>query len=134
MVFLPQQSQITNPNIQTYTTRHFEHGNEYSNYKKKILRRVISPTICRIRAKTSCITKCVPSELCSLLGHLKFRSLYIINDLVFLFLFVIIIIPLIDFYIFTRQYPWRNSKTNGRITSNTMICCKQSVPTCSMLC
>ena len=33
---------------------------------------------------------------------------------------------------FTRQYPWRNSKTNGRITSCTLISCKQSVPTCSL--
>ena len=34
---------------------------------------------------------------------------------------------------FLRQYPLRNSKTNGQIRSNILICCKQSVTTCRRL-
>jgi len=32
LVSLRQQSQITNPNIRTYITYIYEHGNEHSNY------------------------------------------------------------------------------------------------------
>ena len=53
-----------------------------------------------------------------------------INDLHFHFLSLNITSFLIDFMFCRRQHPWRNSKTNGRITPSTQICCKQSVPAC----
>jgi hypothetical protein len=55
-----------------------------------------------------------------------------INDLLFHFLFLTIKRSLIDFIFFTRQYPWRNSKTNGRSSSNILIRCNQSVTTCRL--
>jgi hypothetical protein len=56
-----------------------------------------------------------------------------INDLLFHFLFLNITNSIIDFISFTRQYPWRNSKTNGRRISNILIRCKQSVQTYRLL-
>jgi hypothetical protein len=35
--------------------------------------------------------------------------------------------------LYTVQYAWRNSKINGRSSSNILIRCKQSVPTCRLL-
>jgi len=65
----------------------------------------------------------LPLKLSSPLRHIKFRWLYKWPS--FHFLFFSITSSLIDFMFFTRQYPWRNSKTNGRNISNNLIRCKQ---------
>jgi hypothetical protein len=62
----------------------FEHANEYSNYKWNILRGAISLPRCRNLTKTPCITKRVQLQLCSLLRHRKFFSLYKWSEVPFL--------------------------------------------------
>jgi hypothetical protein len=74
---------------------------------------------------------CVSLQLCSPLRHKHFARY--INDLRYHSLFLNITSSVIDFMFFTRQYPWCNSETNGRITPSTTICCKQSLPTRSRL-
>ena len=64
----------------------------------------------------------LPSKPCPLLRHRKFLSLY--KRPSYPFLFFNISSSLIDFMFFTRQYAWRNSKTNGQIRSNILIRCK----------
>ena len=55
------------------------------------------------------------------------------NDLLFNLSFLTLTSSLIDFLFFTRQYLWRNSKTNGRSSSSNLIRRNQSVPTFRLL-
>ena len=75
---------------------------------------------CETQKQTPCITKCVPLQLCSLLRRTKFRSLYKWPSVSLLTLNISS--SLVDFIFCRRQYPWRNSKRNGRITSGTWFC------------
>jgi hypothetical protein len=61
------------------------------------------------------------------------RFVRCVNDIVSHFLVFNTSSYLIDFTFFTRQNQLRNSTTNGRSSSNILIRCKQSVPTCRLL-
>jgi len=73
----------------------------------------------------------LPLKLCTPLHHIKFRSLYkwpsfpFINFQHYKFSYWI--------YVLYQSITLRNTKTNGRSSSNISIRCKQSVPTYRLL-
>jgi hypothetical protein len=73
----------------------------------------------------------LPSQLCSLLCHRKFDSLYKWASFPFL-IFQHFKFPYL-FYVLYQAITWRNSKTNGRSSSIVLIRCKQSIPTYRLL-
>jgi len=108
----------------------FEHGNEISELQIKywlsvsqntkfFLKHPVLLNVCHYNFVHPFVPESIDRYINDLPNH--FLSLNNTNSL-------------IDFMFCSKQYPWRNSKTNGQITSCIPICCKQSASTWSLLC
>jgi hypothetical protein len=74
----------------------------------------------------------LPSQVCSLLHHVKSEKLYKWPTLTFVILNITS--SLIDFMFFKKLYQWRNSKINARLCFSAFISCTQLVRICRLLC
>jgi hypothetical protein len=98
---------------------------------KIFLREAIKIRSCQSLSITPCITTCVPLQLCSLLRQRKFVRY--INDIPFHFLFLTFESPLLiltSLLVNTRDV--QQNKWTDHI--QLLMCCKQLVPNCSLLC
>jgi hypothetical protein len=71
---------------------------------------LVTHTFAAMHNKTSCITKCVLSQLCSLFRHRKFVSFHKRPSV----LYLNVTSSVTDFMFFSKQYLWHSRKRNGR--------------------